>query len=167
MRLLERGRSAGQGAVAGLELLFQVEQLAADLAGLLPQLFEGLLLVLCQRPGTEQLVDPLVDRLTPAEQGDLAVAFLVVERSRRSSGHLVGDPAGQASFPARPGLARLPGAGQGGGEAGERGAYAERRLEARSAPETTPARSSPRPDARSGAPHRAFPEAREKSARLQ
>ena len=91
--------------------------------------FEGLLLVLCQRPGAEQPVDPLVDGLAPAEQGGLAVALLVVERSGRPSGHLVGDPAGQASLPARPGLARLPGAGQGGGEAGERGAYAERRLE--------------------------------------
>ena len=119
LRLLDRGRPAGQGAVLVLELPIQLEQLAADLAGLLPEVVEGLLLVRGEGPGRQQLVDPLVGGLAAAEQGGLAVALGGGERPGRPPGHLVGEAAGQAPLPARPGLARLAGAGQGRGEAGE------------------------------------------------
>ena len=117
--LFERGRSAGQGAVLVLELAIEFEQLAADLARLLPESVEGLLLLLGQRPGLEHPVDPLVDGLAAAEQGGLAIALVVGERSGGPPGHLVDDAAGQATLPALPGVARPAGAGQGGGEAGE------------------------------------------------
>src|SRR6202044_2640980 len=97
-----RGRPAGQGAVLVLELPIQLEQLAADLVRLPPEVIEGLLLGPGQRPGTEQPADPLVGCLAAAEEVGFAVALRGGERSARPTDCLVGEAAGQAPLPARP-----------------------------------------------------------------
>ena len=126
----ERGGLAGEGAVLALELLLQLEHLAADLARLALEVLEELVLLLGERLDGQELADAFIDGLGLAEQAGLAVALRGGERPRGPPGHLVDEAAGQPLLPARPGLARLPGAGQGQGEGGERRvACRQRRIE--------------------------------------
>ena len=126
----ERGGLACEGAVLALELLLQLEHLAAELAPLRLRSSRSLVLLLGERLEGQELADAFVDGLGLAEQAGLAVVLLGGERPRGPSGHLVGEAAGQPLLPARPGVAWLPGAGQGQGEGGERRlACCQRRIE--------------------------------------
>src|SRR5271166_2890623 len=133
---LERGGLACEGAILALELLLQLEHLAAELAPLTLEVVEELVLLLGERLEGQELADAFIDGLGLAEQAGLPVVLRGGERPRGPSGHLVDEAACQPLLPAGPGVTRLPGAGQGQGEGGERRlARCQRRIEPFRAPQ--------------------------------
>ena len=104
----ERGGLACEGLILALELLLQLEQLAAELAPLVLEVLEELVLLLGECLEGQELADAFIEGLGLAEQAGLAVVLRGGERSRGAPGHLVDEAAGQPLLPARPGVAWLP-----------------------------------------------------------
>ncbi len=104
------------GAVLALKVLLQLEHMAAELAPLAPKIFEEFVLLIGECLEGQELADAFIEGLGLAEQAGLPVVLRGGERPRGPPGHLVDEAARQPLFPTRPGLAWLPGLGQGKGE---------------------------------------------------
>src|SRR5262249_45883399 len=85
----ERGGLAGEGAILALELLLQLEHLAADLARLAVEILEELVLLLGACLDGQELADAFVEGLGLAEQEGLAVALLGGQRPCGAPEYLV------------------------------------------------------------------------------
>src|SRR5262245_49889022 len=85
----ERGWPAGEGAIFVLELLLQLEHLAADLAPTALEVFDEFVLLLGKNLPGQEPADAFIDGLCLAVQAGLPVALRGSKRPRGASGHLV------------------------------------------------------------------------------